>query len=308
MKANMNSADLARFDAYVTDVKEKINDVLEKILPLPDEKVDESRLFEAMRYSVFAGGKRLRPLLVFAVNEALGGREIRALRVAAAMEILHTYSLVHDDLPCMDDDDLRRGKPTCHVAFDEVTAVLAGDALQTLAFEVLAHEDTHNNPEIRAKLVHIFAIAAGATGMAGGQMIDMLSEGNLANMEQGALARLQRKKTGALFTACCEAAIVLNGATKIEEKHLISYARNIGLAFQMVDDVLDEEGDRDTLGKTTGKDVQSQKATFVTLLGVDAAKRQAEFLCQQAIENLAMFGEKADILRLLAQFIVKRHH
>jgi farnesyl diphosphate synthase len=286
-----------------------VEEELDKLLPNVDGS-DESRLFEAMRYSVFAGGKRLRPLLILATNEALGGNKKRALRVAAAMEGLHTYSLIHDDLPCMDDDDMRRGKPTAHKQFDEATAVLAGDALLTLAFEILADKETHPDPGVRTRLVQIFAAAAGARGMVGGQMMDILAEGKPADeaLDQGALARLQRKKTGALFSACCECALVLNGSTMEEFNRFTSYAKNVGLAFQMIDDVLDEIGDESKLGKKVKKDAARNKATFARLLGVDGARRQADFLCAQAIEYLRPFNHKVRVLDLLARFVVARSH
>ncbi len=288
----------------------RVEEEMDILLPKPLENLGESRLFEAMRYSVFAGGKRVRPLLVMATNELLGGvgpREERAVRVATAIEMLHTYSLIHDDLPCMDDDDLRRGKPTCHIKFDEVTAVLAGDALLTQSFEVLSHKDTHPKGDIRAELINILAIAAGPVGMVGGQMLDMLAE-DVENfpLEEGELARLQRKKTGALFLAACDMAAVINHANLDVRYRLKSYARNIGLAFQMMDDVLDVVGTEEQLGKRVGSDEENNKATFVTLLGVEGAKRQAQLLCQQAEGQLRPFGRAADVLRLLARFIVSR--
>lgn len=308
LKGNMPEAELAELKAYVSDVSLMMEDMLHQLLPEVDDTNAESRLHEAMRYSIFAGGKRLRPVLVMACNDLFGGNKHRALRVAAAMEVLHTYSLIHDDLPCMDDDDLRRGKPTCHVKYDEATAVLAGDALLTLAFEILADEATHPEGRVRVALVKLFAQAAGANGMIGGQMLDILAEGHQDEMDQGALARLQRKKTGALFSACCEAAVILNGAGSKDNHRLTSYARNIGLAFQMVDDVLDETGDSAETGKNTGGDKLSAKATFAHLLGVDGAMRQARFLCAQAVDYLGPYNSKARVLELLAQFVVARAH
>lgn len=300
--------DLRRLEEYVTETSVDVEAVLDKIIPAPTED-EESRLFEAMRYSVFSGGKRLRPVLVMATNEIFGGTRDHAVRVAAAIEALHTYSLIHDDLPCMDDDDLRRGKPTCHKQFDEMTAVLAGDALQTLAFDILSDERTHPQGRIRASLVNVLAKAAGAQGMVGGQMIDMLAE-DIEELDQGALARLQRKKTGALFTACCESGLHLNEdrVQASDRMHLTSYARNIGLAFQMVDDILDEIGNEEDMGKRVRKDAERGKATFASLLGVEGAQKQARMLCDQAIQNLTHYGPKADILRILAQFVVARGH
>lgn len=298
--------DMNELETYASAVAAAVEEELDKLLP-PVDSSEESRLFEAMRYSIFAGGKRVRPMLVMATNEILGGNKKRALRVAAAMECLHTYSLIHDDLPCMDDDTMRRGKPTCHVKFDEATAVLAGDALLTFCFEILADKETHPDALIRARLIQLFAQSAGAHGMVGGQMMDILAEQRGSDeYDQGALARLQRKKTGALFSASCEAALIMNGATHDEFNRFTSYAKNIGLAFQMVDDVLDEVGDAETLGKTPKKDAKQNKATFAQLLGVDGARRQAEFLCRQAADYLRPFGHKARTLDLLSKFIVAR--
>ena len=305
--AEMDAAEIADLQNYMEQLSTQVEEEIDKLLPAVDDS-DESQLYEAMRYSIFAGGKRVRPMLVMTTNEILGGNPKRALRVAAAMEILHTYSLIHDDLPCMDDDDTRRGKPTCHKEYDETTAVLAGDAMLTACFEVLADSETHADANVRVELVSLFAKSAGAAGMVGGQMIDMLSEQTGEDMDQGALARLQRKKTGSLFSACCEAAVLLNGSTREEHHRLASYARNLGLAFQMIDDVLDEVGDRETLGKTPGKDREADKATFASLLGVEGAKRQAEFLCTQAIEYLSIFGDRSHYLKLLARFVVARGH
>jgi farnesyl diphosphate synthase len=304
--AAMDEAELAELQSYTRRVIADVEEELNELLPPVDES-DEAQLFEAMRYAVFAGGKRVRPLLVLATHELLGGEYKDALKVAAAIEILHTYSLIHDDMPCMDDDDLRRGQPTIHKKYDECTAVLAGDGLQALCFEVLSWEETHRESLVRAQLVNAVAKACGPFGMVGGQMIDMLEHDD-EEVDQGALARLQRKKTGALFSACCEAAVIINRATRDEHHRLASYARNLGLAFQMTDDVLDVTGDRDTLGKTPGKDQAQGKATFATLLGVEGAQRQAEFLCSQAIDYLAPFGNEARILKLLARFVATRSH
>ena len=307
MLAQMTAEEIAELESYVTDISSQVEEILDGILPAVEEN-PESRLYEAMRYSIFSGGKRLRPVLLMATNELLGGNKKRAMRTACAMEVLHTYSLIHDDLPCMDDDEFRRGKPTCHIKFDEATAVLAGDALLTLVFEILSDIETHPDPVVRANLVNLFAVTAGAQGMVGGQMLDIMAEGHEEELDQGALARLQRKKTGALFSACCEAAVILNGSTHDEHHRLNSYSRNIGLAFQMVDDVLDEVGDESKTGKPTGSDKANNKATFAHLLGVEGASRQAKFLCTQAMDYLSPFGEKALILRLLAKFVVARSH
>ena len=307
MLAPMTPEEREEFEATASGIAAAVEEELESLLPEVDDS-DEAQLFEAMRYAIFAGGKRVRPFLIVATNEILGGNKKRALRVAAAIECLHAYSLIHDDLPCMDDDELRRGKPTCHKQFDEGTAVLAGDALQTLAFEILADKDTHSDPAVCIRLVKLFAQSAGAYGMAGGQMIDLLGEkrDKEKEVDQGALARLQRKKTGALFSACCESALLLNGGTNEEYHRLSSYAKNIGLAFQMVDDLLDVTGDEETVGKRTGKDEEQGKITFAHLLGVDGAYRQSEFLCAQAVDYLRPFGDKAENLSQLAKFVVAR--
>lgn len=307
MLAPLTPEEQEQFEAAINGVAAAVEEELDHLLPEVDDS-DEAQLFEAMRYSIFTGGKRVRPFLVVATNELLGGSKKRALRVAAAMECMHAYSLIHDDLPAIDDDDLRRGKPTCHFQFDEATAILAGDALQTLAFEILADKETHSDPSICIRLVKLFSQAAGVYGMAGGQMMDILAERRDREEEydQGALARLQRKKTGALFSACCESSLLLNGGTNEEYHRLTSYAKNIGLAFQMVDDLLDVTGDEETVGKRVGKDEKNGKVTFAQLLGVDGAYRQSEFLCAQAAEYLRPFGDKADSLRLLAKFVVAR--
>lgn len=304
----MQPEEMEEFELAANGVAAAVEEELDHLLPPVDDS-DEAQLFEAMRYSIFTGGKRVRPFLVVATNELLGGNKKRGLRVAAAMECLHTYSLIHDDLPCLDDDELRRGKPTSHIEFDEATAVLAGDALQTFAFEILADKETHSDPLVRVRLVSLFAQAAGAYGMLGGQMMDILAESRdrSQDYDQGALARLQRKKTGALFAACCESALLLNGGTNEEYHRLTSYAKNIGLAFQMVDDLLDATGDEAVVGKKTGKDDARGKVTFAQLLGIEGAHRQSHFLCSQAVDYLRPFGEKAENLRLLAKFVVERN-
>jgi farnesyl diphosphate synthase len=224
--------------------------------------------------------------------------------VAAAVEMLHAYSLVHDDLPAMDDDDLRRGKPSCHKAFDEATAILAGDALQTRAFEVLAEADTHADPEARCELVTAFAYATGARGMVGGQMIDMLSEGKPLSGPE--ITRLQALKTGRLIQFSAEAGAILGRAPQAQRHFIAAYGRELGGAFQIYDDVLDEEGSAAELGKTAGKDAAQGKATMVSILGLDRARAQAERLAEQAAAHLESFGERAELLRLLARFTVTR--
>lgn len=304
--SQMTEEEKQELDAFIHLVSASVEEELDRLLPEVEE-TDESQLYEAMRYSVFAGGKRLRPVLIMATNNLLRGKRPRALRMAAAMEMLHTYSLIHDDLPAMDDDHLRRGKPTCHVKYDDATAILAGDALLTQVFDVLADRRTHPDSTVRCELIRLFSTSAGAKGMLGGQMIDILAERkDNEEIDQGTLARLQRKKTGALFSACCESSVILNGASREEHHRLASYARNIGLAFQMVDDILDEVGNPDEMGKNIQRDAARNKATFASLLGVDGARQQAEFLCAQAIQYIQPFGSEARILELLARFVVSR--
>ena len=271
---------------------------------LPEVEGPEHRLLNAMRYATFAGGKRLRPFLVMSGAELFRVAQDRALRVAAALECVHTYSLVHDDLPCMDDSDLRRGQPSLHVAFDEATAVLAGDALLTFAFEILSDRATHDDPGVRSELVAQLALAAGARGMVGGQMIDLVSEGQ--HLDIGAINRLQHMKTGALISFAAEAGAIL-GHGSMESRHALKgYAQNLGLAFQITDDLLDAEGDPEEVGKRLGKDAKAQKATFLTILGPDRAKMQAKMLADQAVQYLEIFGKSANLLRDVARFVVER--
>ena len=257
-----------------------------------------------MRYSLFAGGKRLRPFLVIASADLFDVDKGRAVRVAAAIECIHTYSLIHDDLPAMDDDDLRRGKPTAHKAFDEATAILAGDGLQTLAFEILADPDTHSDPHVRCELITAVARAAGIHGMVGGQMIDLAAEGKALDM--GEVTRLQQMKTGALITFSAEAGAILGKVSDQKRQLLQGYAHDLGLAFQIADDLLDHEGTPEETGKATQKDAKKGKATFVSLMGADRARQQAAMLAEQAIAHLKDFGDKALLLRALAQYVVDR--
>jgi len=276
--------------------------VLERLIPLPPGL--ESRVFEAMRYAALAPGKRLRPFLVLASARLFGVAECGALQVAAAIELVHSYSLVHDDLPAMDNSDLRRGRPTCHKAFDEATAVLAGDGLLTLAFEVLAHPDTHGDPAVRCELMSALAQAAGASGMVGGQMIDLIAEKR--TLDIGAITRLQRLKTGALIAFACEAGAILAKASTEVRLALRGYAHDLGLAFQIADDLLDVEGSAGETGKPVGQDAAAGKATFVSILGVERARDQAELLVRQAVAHLDLFEERADLLRQAARFVVDR--
>jgi farnesyl diphosphate synthase len=276
--------------------------VIERLLAPPDGL--EARVYEAMRYSALAPGKRLRPLLVLASARLFGVARTSALQVAAAIEMVHAYSLVHDDLPAMDDSDLRRGRPTCHKKFDEATAVLAGDGLLTAAFETLSHPDTHGDPAVRCELVAALAGAAGAAGMVGGQMIDLIAERQ--TLDIGAITRLQRMKTGALIAFSCEAGAILAKAPADMRTGLRGYAHDLGLAFQIADDLLDIEGSAEEIGKPVGADREAGKATFVSILGIDRARAQAELLVGQAVAHLDLFEQRAELLRQVARFVVNR--
>lgn len=275
---------------------------LDALLPVPETA--EARLIEAMRYAVLNGGKRLRAFLVMEVAKLFSVNRTCAARVGASVEMLHAYSLVHDDLPAMDDDDLRRGQPSCHKKFDEATAILAGDALQTRAFEVLAEEDTHADSEARIELVLALALAAGMRGMVGGQMIDMESEGK--DLTGAEITRLQALKTGRLIQYAAEAGAILGRAPAAQRHAIMAYGRDLGAAFQIYDDVLDETASAEEMGKTAGKDAAAGKATMVRILGLDRARSQAETLAEQACAHLDSFGERADLLRALARFTVTR--
>ena len=293
----------AEFQAWSRDVAGRMEVALTELLPA--QQVAPNRLHDAMRYSTLGGGKRVRAMLVFAAGELTGAEAERLKFPASAVEIIHAYSLIHDDLPCMDDDVLRRGKPTCHVEFDEATALLAGDALQSLAFQLLAEHRLANNPETQLKMVQLFAVACGSRGMAGGQAIDLDAVGKTLTLPE--LERMHILKTGALIRSS-----VLMGSycgTELEPaefEHLDRYAKCIGLAFQVVDDILDEEGDAETLGKTAGKDKANGKPTYTSLMGLVPAKRFANELLADALAAIAPFGGRADRLRQLAEFIVRR--
>jgi farnesyl diphosphate synthase len=286
-----------------TAVAARLTDALiERVLAVPPGL--ESRVYEAMRYSALAPGKRLRPLLVLASSHLFGVARRSALQVAAATEMVHAYSLIHDDLPAMDDSDLRRGRPTCHKQFDDATAVLAGDGLLTMAFEVLADPDTHGDAAVRVELVAGLAAAAGPAGMVGGQMIDLIAE--TTPLDIGAITRLQRMKTGALIAFACEAGAILAKAPNELRTALRFYAHDLGLAFQIADDLLDIEGAAAEIGKPVGADAAAGKATFVSILGVERARAQAKLLVAQAVAHLDVFEDRAKLLRQVAQFVVNR--
>lgn len=264
-----------------------------------------TRLMEAMRYSSIDGGKRLRPFLVMECAAIFGLKPQQAVHAACALECIHCYSLVHDDLPAMDDDDLRRGKPTTHIAFDEATAILAGDALLTLAFDILAREETHNDANTRIELVKLYAQNSGLGGMVGGQMLDLEAEVKPSINEQEILT-LQAMKTGALIRSACEAGAILGNASKEDRARLFKFGKIIGQAFQLADDILDVTSDAKTMGKQTAKDADKGKGTLVSLYGLEASQTRAKELLNQAIATLEPFGEKAPILIEAARFTVER--
>ncbi len=282
----------------------EIDEALDMLLP-PIEG-DEARLYDAMRYAAMGGGKRLRGFLVLETAKQFGVGRSSALRVAAGIEMMHAYSLVHDDLPAMDDDALRRGKPTAHLAFDEATAILAGDALQAQAFSAMADDDTHPDPWVRAELCRCLARAAGARGMCGGQMLDMLAEQATSPLDEAAIGRLQLLKTGKLIEFSAEAGAILGKAPSAQRHALAAYGREIGAAFQIADDLLDATATPDETGKATGKDAGANKATLIGVLGLERARAHAERLVEQAQAHLAPFGERADLLRELAQYAIER--
>ncbi|WP_142848273.1 polyprenyl synthetase family protein [Telmatospirillum sp. J64-1] len=292
----------SRLEEALASTAQVVADEIELLLPRSSDP--EAQLTEAMRYACLNGGKRLRPFLVMTGARMFHVAEQSARRVAAAIEMLHCYSLVHDDLPAMDDDDLRRGRPTCHRQFDEATAILAGDALLTKSFEILGDEGTHSDPAVRCALVVALAEAAGHRGMVGGQMVDLMAAS--IDMDMPAITRMQQMKTGRLICFSCEAGAILGKAPQPLRHALRAYAHDLGLAFQIADDLLDVEGDAAQVGKAVRKDEEAGKATFVSLLGVERARAQARMLADQAVAHLDPFDSEADLLRDVARFIVER--
>jgi len=298
-----------RLEAVATDI-ESLLDRLLGAQPLAEERARPKRLMDAMRHVSLGGGKRLRPFLVVETAALFNAPRPRALMAGAALEFVHCYSLAHDDLPAMDNDDLRRGRPTAHKAFDEATAILAGDGLLTLAFDILARPETHPNPAVRADLVLALARGAGLGGMVGGQMLDLAAEGRFDGKVQQLAAAdvklLQTMKTGALLRFGCLAGAILGEATPAQRDALDRYGTLLGEAFQIADDLLDVEGDAATVGKATGKDAAVNKGTFVSVLGLDGAKARLKTLVAESETALAPFGRSADVLKMAARFVAER--
>jgi farnesyl diphosphate synthase len=288
----------------MAEIAADIDRRFDALLAVPDDA--RAELYKAMRHAAIDGGKRLRPLLVHATARLFAVDRECSGRVGTAIEAIHVYSLIHDDLPSMDNDDLRRGRPTVHKAWDEATAVLAGDSLHALAFEMLGHEATHPDPFVRAELVLDLARAAGPAGMAGGQMMDIVAE--TTSFDLPTITRLQALKTGALIAASVEAGAILGRVPPEGRTGLRGYARDLGLAFQIVDDLLDIEGDEALMGKKLRKDEGAGKETFVSLLGVDEARTRCGMLVDQAIAHLHGYGAEADLLREIARFVLQRDH
>lgn len=296
---DFTSMDLRR---AAQEMSRAIDAAFSDLLASPDDP--RAVLFQAMRHAAIGGGKRLRPLLVKATGDLFGLSEDAVVRVGLAVECIHVYSLVHDDLPAMDDDDMRRGKPTVHRVFDEATAILAGDCLHDLAFEILVDPRTHSDPFIRCELVHALARASGPHGMAGGQMMDLVAEREPFDLHT--VTRLQQLKTGAIIGFCIEAAAIMGHLPPEGRTRLHGYARDIGLAFQIADDLLDVEGDAELAGKALGKDAGAGKQTFVSLLGLERAKEQARYLVEQAKAHLHDYDERANLLRAIADYVIER--
>ena len=292
------------FGRRLTEIADRVTVALDQLIP--PAQGPEADLMRAMRHSALANGKRMRPFYVIETGAIFEAPEKSLLRTAAALECVHCYSLIHDDLPCMDDDDFRRGQPTVHKAFSEATAVLAGDALLTLAFKILANRETHQDAHIRLKLLERLADNAGALGMVGGQMIDMLEDESPRDLNT--ITRMQRLKTGALISYSVEAGAIIGGANEMERQALHGFAHDLGLAYQISDDLLDATGDEDDVGKPLRTDESAGKANFVTLLGVEAARERVRLLAAQAKEHLAIFRNRANILLQSVDFVLDRKH
>ncbi len=295
-------ADMTLLRSAFAEVAKEVDQCFADALATPDDP--RRRLFKAMRHAAIGGGKRVRPLLLTAVADMHGVDRETAVRVATAVEAIHVYSLIHDDLPCMDDDDLRRGKPTVHIAYSEAIAVLAGDSLHALAFEILADPKTHGDAYVRSELIAALAQASGPHGMAGGQMMDL--EAEHSKFDLPTVTRLQQLKTGALIAVAVEMGAILARIAPEGRTALRAYARDIGLAFQIADDLLDVEGDEELAGKHLHKDADAGKETFLSLMGVEKARQQAHVLVEQSIGHLSGYGAEADLLRALARYIVER--
>ncbi|WP_018147440.1 polyprenyl synthetase family protein [Henriciella marina] len=290
------------FETRLTEVADKVTVALDQLIP--PAQGPEADLMRAMRHAALANGKRMRPFYVIETGQLFDADQKALLRTAAALECVHTYSLVHDDLPCMDDDDLRRGQPTVHKAFNEATAVLAGDALLTLAFKILASDETHRDPAVRLRLIERLADASGANGMVGGQMIDMLQE--VSPRDLNTITRMQRLKTGALISYSVEAGAIIGGASNNARHALAGFAQDLGLAYQIADDLLDATGDQTVVGKTLRSDANAGKANFVTILGIEGARERIQLLAAQARQHLDFFHERANILLQSVDYVLDR--
>lgn len=293
---------MERLENKLGETRRVMNEAIDRLLPIPAGR--EKRVVEAMRYSAISTGKALRPFLTMTIGEMLGVNKQTAIRIGAAIELLHTYSLIHDDLPAMDNDTLRRGKPTNHIQFDEATAILAGDALQALAFEVLSDPETHPDAAIRSRLVLELARSVGMNGMVGGQMLDLIGETTVLTLPE--IERMQALKTGALLWFACMAPALTVPVPQEQSEALAQYAQAIGLLFQITDDILDVEGSVSSMGKTLGKDSEAHKSTFVSILGLEKAKSLAHNLAGRGMAALSVFGNKADLLKDTITFILER--